>query len=210
MNSTQIAALTPEHEDFTTGWYNRFAKHPFYGPHGNIVLFAAYHILVDEFFINRNFLHISCAGVNSGVMLMNLTRMRDIEWQELVMAIYNEFKYEITWGDQDIINILFYLHPGWLAVCYSTVSRDSRFDLNFLNCFMHSQVVHNAVRMELPPGSLHVPERVQDGGAGRRVRPPWQPGRLACEQGTSIRRSIQRFLQGMCQSHFSLWFPSYQ
>jgi UDP-xylose:glucoside alpha-1,3-xylosyltransferase len=31
MNSSQMAALTPEHEDPNTGWYNRFAKHPYYG-----------------------------------------------------------------------------------------------------------------------------------------------------------------------------------
>lgn len=35
MNSSQIAALCPEHEDFATGWYNRFARHPYYEPLGN-------------------------------------------------------------------------------------------------------------------------------------------------------------------------------
>ncbi|XP_012173005.1 glucoside xylosyltransferase 1 isoform X2 [Bombus affinis] len=54
MNSSQLAALSPEHEDPNTGWYNRFAKHPYYGK----------------------------LGVNSGVMLMNLTRMREFRWIE--------------------------------------------------------------------------------------------------------------------------------
>lgn len=31
MNSSQMAALAPEHEDSNIGWYNRFARHPFYG-----------------------------------------------------------------------------------------------------------------------------------------------------------------------------------
>jgi hypothetical protein len=31
MNASQMAALTLEHEDPNTGWYNRFAKHPYYG-----------------------------------------------------------------------------------------------------------------------------------------------------------------------------------
>lgn len=34
MNSTQLAAMVPEHEDLNVGWYNRFAKHPYYGKLG--------------------------------------------------------------------------------------------------------------------------------------------------------------------------------
>lgn len=83
-NSSQIAGLSPEHEDKNVGWYNRFARHPFYGP----------------------------MGVNSGVMLMNLTRMRHFKWEEHILPIHAEYKMKITWGDQDLINILFYFHPG--------------------------------------------------------------------------------------------------
>lgn len=85
-NSTQIAGLSPEHEDRNVGWYNRFAKHPYYGP----------------------------MGLNSGVMLMNLTRMRQFKWEEYILPLYKEFKLKITWGDQDLINILFYYHPDKL------------------------------------------------------------------------------------------------
>ncbi|KAF4524932.1 hypothetical protein B566_EDAN013894 [Ephemera danica] len=88
MNATQMAALSPEHEDRATGWYNRFARHPYYGP----------------------------LGVNSGVMLMNLTRMRNFGWLEYVLPIYQEYKLKITWGDQDIINILFHFHPDKLYI----------------------------------------------------------------------------------------------
>lgn len=34
MNSSQMAALAPEHEDPNIGWYNRFARHPYYGKLG--------------------------------------------------------------------------------------------------------------------------------------------------------------------------------
>ncbi|KAL1494917.1 hypothetical protein ABEB36_010428 [Hypothenemus hampei] len=85
-NKSQMAALAPEHEDPNVGWYNRFAKHPYYGK----------------------------LGVNSGVMLMNLTRMRTFKWTEYVVPIYKKFKLHITWGDQDIINIIFHYHPGKL------------------------------------------------------------------------------------------------
>ncbi|KAL8221358.1 UNVERIFIED_CONTAM: hypothetical protein K2H54_066480 [Gekko kuhli] len=47
-NSSQIAAMAPEHEEPRIGWYNRFARHPYYGK----------------------------TGINSGVMLMNMTRIR--------------------------------------------------------------------------------------------------------------------------------------
>lgn len=47
-NETQLAAMAPEHEVPKIGWYSRFARHPFYG----------------------------VTGVNSGVMLMNLTKIR--------------------------------------------------------------------------------------------------------------------------------------
>ncbi|KAJ8299065.1 hypothetical protein KUTeg_023125 [Tegillarca granosa] len=87
-NSTQLAALAPEHEDTATGWYNRFARHPYYG----------------------------LLGVNSGVMLMNLTRLRSSEWLQSMLAYYKEYRYKITWGDQDLINIYFHYHPDELYV----------------------------------------------------------------------------------------------
>ena len=34
MNDSQMAAVAPEHEDHATGWYNRFARHPYYGALG--------------------------------------------------------------------------------------------------------------------------------------------------------------------------------
>ena len=33
-NSTQLAAVSTEHDDVHIGWYNRFARHPFYGEMG--------------------------------------------------------------------------------------------------------------------------------------------------------------------------------
>lgn len=52
-NSTQLAAMAPEHEIPKIGWYSRFARHPYYGT----------------------------TGVNSGVMLMNLTRIRSTQFK---------------------------------------------------------------------------------------------------------------------------------
>lgn len=84
MSSKQIAAMAPEHEDYSAGWYNRFAKHPYVKP----------------------------LGVNSGVMLMNLTRMRAFDWEQYLQPVMNQYKMDIVWGDQDIINIIFHSNRG--------------------------------------------------------------------------------------------------
>ncbi|XP_067907603.1 glucoside xylosyltransferase 2 [Heterodontus francisci] len=98
-NSTQLAAMAPEHEIPRIGWYSRFARHPYYG----------------------------AAGVNSGVMLMNLTRIRNqlfknsmiptgLRWEELLYPLYHKYKNDITWGDQDLLNIIFHFNPEYLYV----------------------------------------------------------------------------------------------
>lgn len=58
-NSTQIAAMAPEHEEPRIGWYNRFARHPYYGK----------------------------TGINSGVMLMNMTRIRMKHFKASIYAV---------------------------------------------------------------------------------------------------------------------------
>ena len=87
-NDSQLAALAPEHEVEYMGWYNRFARHPYYGK----------------------------LGLNSGVMLMNLSRMREANFVDKMYNIYTEYKYNITWGDQCLLNIYFYFNPEKLFV----------------------------------------------------------------------------------------------
>ncbi|KAE8296088.1 Glucoside xylosyltransferase 1 [Larimichthys crocea] len=97
--STQLAAMAPEHEEPRIGWYNRFARHPYYGK----------------------------TGINSGVMLMNMTRLRDkffkndmttvaLRWEEILMPLLQKYKLNITWGDQDLLNIIFHHNPESLYV----------------------------------------------------------------------------------------------
>ncbi|XP_063053568.1 glucoside xylosyltransferase 1-like isoform X2 [Engraulis encrasicolus] len=98
-NSSQMAGMAPEHEEPRIGWYNRFARHPYYGE----------------------------TGVNSGVMLMNMTRIRAkhfkndmtsvaLLWGELLMPLLQKYKLNITWGDQDLLNIIFHHNPEGLFV----------------------------------------------------------------------------------------------
>lgn len=98
-NSSHLAAMAPEHEEPRIGWYNRFARHPFYGK----------------------------TGINSGVMLMNMTRLRakffksdmtpvPLSWEEILMPLLQKYKLNITWGDQDLLNIIFHHNPESLYV----------------------------------------------------------------------------------------------
>ncbi|KAJ8416350.1 hypothetical protein AAFF_G00356380 [Aldrovandia affinis] len=98
-NSTQMAAMAPEHEDPRIAWYSRFARHPYHGK----------------------------TGINSGVMLMNMTRIREklfkndmtsvaLSWEDLLMPLLQKYKLNITWGDQDLLNIIFHHNPESLFV----------------------------------------------------------------------------------------------
>ncbi|KAJ8050733.1 Glucoside xylosyltransferase 2 [Holothuria leucospilota] len=82
-NSTQIAGLVTEHEIPSQGWYNKYANQPFYGD----------------------------LGLNAGVMLMNLTRMRSFKWSNRIIPFYRQYKQKISFADQDLINVLFYFYP---------------------------------------------------------------------------------------------------
>ena len=53
-------------------------------------------------------------GVNSGVMLMNLTRLRRLNWEKELMSIYKNNRLLLRYGDQDILNIFFNAHPKFL------------------------------------------------------------------------------------------------
>ncbi|XP_051547395.1 glucoside xylosyltransferase 1 [Myxocyprinus asiaticus] len=98
-NSNQLVAVAPEHEEPQIAWYSRFSRHPYYGK----------------------------TGINSGVMLMNMTRMRmaqfkndmtlvGLHWEELLMPLLQKYKLNITWGDQDLINIIFHYNPEMLFI----------------------------------------------------------------------------------------------
>eukprot|EP00730_Choanoeca_flexa_P001025 TRINITY_DN10448_c0_g1_i2.p1 TRINITY_DN10448_c0_g1~~TRINITY_DN10448_c0_g1_i2.p1 ORF type:complete len:367 (+),score=29.36 TRINITY_DN10448_c0_g1_i2:93-1193(+) len=82
-NSTQTAAMVPEGEDLASNWYRHQALHPYYGQ----------------------------LGLNSGVMLMHLARLRQADFSVRMGEILNVYKDNITWGDQDLLNIYYAQHP---------------------------------------------------------------------------------------------------
>ncbi|KAI3379607.1 hypothetical protein SNEBB_011355 [Seison nebaliae] len=86
MNDTHLALLASEHVHDANSWYKRFARHPYFG----------------------NW------GLNSGVMYMNLKKMRKVKFSEAMIPLRNKYQYNITWGDQCLLNIYFYYHPDQL------------------------------------------------------------------------------------------------
>ncbi len=52
------------------------------------------------------------AGLNAGVMLMNLTRMRQVDWMRDIAALYKEHHKRLSLGDQDLINVYFHYYPS--------------------------------------------------------------------------------------------------
>lgn len=83
MNERQIAAMAPDMESRTNNEYQNEARHPFVKPF----------------------------GLNSGVILMNLTRMRQFGFERRLVEIKKEFYGTIAWDDQDLLNILFARNP---------------------------------------------------------------------------------------------------
>lgn len=60
----------------------------------------------------HNIIILYILGLNSGVMLMNLTRMREFNWISRLAPVLEKYRLYLTWGDQDIINVIFHDHPG--------------------------------------------------------------------------------------------------
>lgn len=58
-------------------------------------------------------------------MLMNLTRIRQFPWLQHIDEYFDTYRYNISWGDQDLLNILFHYYPGvcmnylWMKFKYS-------------------------------------------------------------------------------------------
>ena len=80
----QIAGMTTEHEDIKgISVYSKDIKMPYYG----------------------------VFGLNAGIMMMNLTRMREFQLSEKLVPLYYQYKDHIPWGDQCLLNILFSKYP---------------------------------------------------------------------------------------------------
>lgn len=51
-------------------------------------------------------------GLNAGLMIMNLTKMRAYGWEEKMLKVYREYSRKTKLEDQILLNILTKLDPG--------------------------------------------------------------------------------------------------
>eukprot|EP00095_Tigriopus_kingsejongensis_P003221 maker-scaffold699_size109694-snap-gene-0.19 protein:Tk03221 transcript:maker-scaffold699_size109694-snap-gene-0.19-mRNA-1 annotation:"glycosyltransferase 8 domain-containing protein 4" len=92
MNSSQITAMAYENQVESLNVYS-YAKYPT---------------------IKR--------GLNSGVMLMDLEKMRNSFWIDKTLAIFKTMKHHLLFGDQDIINIYSHFFPETIHILPCTMN----------------------------------------------------------------------------------------
>ena len=65
---------------------------------------------------------------------MNLTKMREFKWVDYMNPLLTKFKFNITYGDQDIINIIFHYHPGKFSFGIIVILLFNSARSSFLSC----------------------------------------------------------------------------
>lgn len=54
-------------------------------------------------------------GVNQSFFLFQNSMIPSgLSWEDLLHPLYQKYKNHITWGDQDLLNIIFHYNPGTL------------------------------------------------------------------------------------------------
>ncbi|KAL3195621.1 hypothetical protein MRX96_001757 [Rhipicephalus microplus] len=87
MNEYQMAGMAPETENLENNYYlKRKVFHPYVQP----------------------------SGLNAGLMIMNLTRLRAFDLEDHITRQLEEFQDRISFGDQDLLNVLFAQYPQGL------------------------------------------------------------------------------------------------
>ncbi|CAG7734624.1 unnamed protein product [Allacma fusca] len=88
MDQTQWVGVTNEDEPTGDGWYNTKAEIPYFKPR----------------------------GLNTGVLLLNLTRMRFYEAEQKAEKVLRLYGDKLYWGDQDIFNVMFSWNPEFVYI----------------------------------------------------------------------------------------------
>lgn len=78
--------------------------------------------LVSEYVSRRTQLIFMFVGLNSGVIFMDLDKMRKFGWLNLLEPIYMRFKSVMTRGDQDVLNAIFHFFPGSYGLKHTPIT----------------------------------------------------------------------------------------
>ena len=104
-NEKQIVGIAPDIQVDSASIYKNRARYPFYGEY----------------------------GLNTGVMLTNLTRWREFQPRKKIATIYQKYKEQIIIREQCLLNIFFSSYPGIGSLLMPFVIRSNHEALYFFN-----------------------------------------------------------------------------
>lgn len=62
-------------------------------------------------------------GVNQSFFLFQNSMIPSgLSWEDLLHPLYQKYKNHITWGDQDLLNIIFHYNSGTLVLLLSSTT----------------------------------------------------------------------------------------
>lgn len=75
-----------------------------------------------------------------------------LHWEELLMPLLQKYKLNITWGDQDLLNIIFHHNPGKAVHLYACI-------LNSICIVVSSQDIKRPIFFVVPrvPAGVSLP-----------------------------------------------------
>lgn len=117
-----------------------------------------------------------------------------LHWEELLMPLLQKYKLNITWGDQDLLNIIFHHNPGKSELMDEHFNIFQELHFHVSRSLLVSRVLAGvSVPVELSARPLHLRQQLCVGRRGRRLHPAREPGGLP-------RRQTAR-LQGRLPGH---------
>jgi UDP-xylose:glucoside alpha-1,3-xylosyltransferase len=126
--SNILAALVSEHQATSkSAYYRDQTNHPYYHDENSV-------------------------GLNSGVLLLNLKRLRAHPWNQALTNYLHHENYTLQYYDQDLLNIYFHFHPDELLV----LSCDWNFRTD--HCFFANQHCSTTISiLHGSRGTFHAP-----------------------------------------------------
>lgn len=132
------------------------------------------------------------------VILQNDMTSVGLRWEELLMPLLQKYKLNITWGDQDLLNIIFHHNPGvdfthrhthtWTWKCVS-LSCHRLITPGVICSFVLSvyrDIAGVSVQVELSSRSLHLRQQLRFGGGRRHLHTAWKQRSLPRPQAAGI------------------------
>lgn len=133
-----------------------------------------------------------------------------LRWEELLMPLLQKYKLNITWGDQDLLNIIFHYNPGMSAhtqthtnvptvycICKKVqecpVCSNSIFLFYPLLCRVSAGV---SVPVELSPGSLHLRQQLCLSRGWRHLHFAWKQRSLPRLQAAGFQGRLRSHKKG--------------